>query len=125
MPPPVVQSASVEPEVVSRGVGDIEPARPEPVAAEPPTSDAAAEPSVPELATPESSAPELATTEPSAADLATPELADILGEVASLAAPLGRTTAPAPTRVKPHRNGHIGPMVAPLAVAGEAAGARR
>jgi hypothetical protein len=108
VPPPVVQPVPgpVEPEVVSREEAHTEPVRVEPVAAEPATSDVAPEPPVPELA----------TTEPSAAELATPELADILGEVASLAAPLGRSSTPAPARVKPHRNGHIGPMVAPLAV---------
>ena len=71
---------------------------------------------VSEPVTAETSARELATPEPSAAELATPELADILGEVASLAAPLGRNNAPSPTPVKPHRNGHKGPMVAPLAI---------
>lgn len=65
---------------------------------------------------PEAEAAAPATAEPTAAELATPELADILGEVASLAAPLGRAIAPSPAPVKPHRNGHKGPMVAPLAV---------
>jgi len=59
---------------------------------------------------------EAAVSEPSAAELATPELADVLGEVASLAAPLGRSSTPSPARVKPVRNGHKGPMVAPLAI---------
>ena len=89
VPPPVVQPAP-EPEIPTPSA-DVQT----PVVAEPAVS-------------------EIATPEPTTAELATQELADILGEVASLAAPLGRNTAPAP--VKPNRNGRIGPMVAPLAV---------
>jgi hypothetical protein len=88
---------------------------PEPPAVEQPIPPPVVQP-VPE---PEIAAPAAATeppaAEPSAAELATPELADILGEVASLAAPLGRS-AHSPARVKPHRNGHRGPMVAPLSI---------
>jgi Putative zinc-finger len=71
---------------------------------------------IPELEIPAPVVFEPLPTEPSAAELATPALADILGEVSSLAAPLGRSTAPSPAPVKPYRNGHKGPMVAPLAV---------
>jgi hypothetical protein len=103
-PEPPVAGQPVPPPVVPPV---IEPEAATPVVAKPPT---------PEVAAAEAAASEPVNTEPSAAELATPELADILGEVASLAAPLGRNTTHSPAPVKPHRNGHMGPMVAPLAV---------
>ncbi len=113
VPPPVVQPESEpEPEVATQAVEWQAPA-----ATKPTLHDAAA--TEPARVVPASTEPILSeplSTGPSAAELATPELADILGEVASLAAPLGRGTTPAPAPVKPHRNGHTGPMVAPLAV---------
>ncbi len=98
---------------------------PEPPAVEqpepPPLVQPVAEPEVTapsgiEPAAGDADVPDAAAAEPSHAELATPELADILGEVASLAAPLGRTPAPSPAPTKHHRDGYRGPIVAPLAV---------
>ena len=104
VPPPVVQPEA-EPDITPRAadwrVPVMQRAAPEPSTPEIPAAQAATEP---------------AATEPSAAELATPELADILGEVASLAAPLGRTPARSPSPDATYRNGRKGPMVAPLAV---------
>ncbi len=111
VPPPLVPPV-VEPEVETQPVEWQEPA-----ATKPPLHDVAA--TEPARVVPASTEPGLSeplNTEPSAAELATPELADILGEVSSLAAPLGRGTKSAPAPVRPHRNGRMGPMVAPLAV---------
>jgi hypothetical protein len=119
VPPPVVPPVPVpvpEPEIVKPVVDWQEPvaktAAPERSIREP----EATEPARVEPVAIEPAEPEPIHTEPSAAELATPELADILGEVASLAAPLGRTSTPAPAPAKSRRNGHVGPMVAPLAV---------
>jgi hypothetical protein len=68
--------------------------------------------SEPEIAQPEVDTEAPVPTQAPEATLATPDLADVLGEVASLAAPL----APAPTRTPRRRNGSMTPVVAPLAV---------
>jgi hypothetical protein len=103
VPPPVVQPV-VEPDVTPRSADWRVPVmqRAAPADIEPAASDLEVS--------------DVAATEPSAAELASPELADILGEVASLAAPLGRTPGPAPATDKTYRNGRRGPMVAPLAI---------
>jgi anti-sigma factor RsiW len=118
VPPPVV---AIPPEPVATNVAAMpaapeptksvapspEPAAPEPIKAEAPT---------PEPATPELATPELATPEPATPELATPELKDILGEVSTLAAPLGRTSTPPSIQKLFHRNGATKPLVAPLTV---------